>query len=77
LSRQAVDVLARQGRHVDGARNLLEQVGVLPGDHVLQPGHLIGLQGLAEADTAIDVQMPEVIGRQRDLVADLFRTWAT
>ena len=48
----------------------LQQVGELPGDHVLQPGHLERLQGLAQADATADVDVSEVVGAQRNLVAD-------
>ena len=68
---EQVDVLAREGRDVDRSRDLLEHLRVLPGDHVLQPGQLVGLEGLAQPDAAIDVDVAEVVGGQRDLVADL------
>jgi len=45
---------------------------VAPGHHVLDPGEVVGLQRLADADRLVggDIALAEMIGAERDLVAD-------
>ena len=65
-----VDILSREGGQVDGAGDLLAEIGVLPGDHVLEPGELVGRECPAQADRVVHGEVAEVVGGERHLVAD-------
>ena len=47
-----------------------QRLGVLPGDHVLEPGELVGHERLAEANRVVDGEVAEVVGGEWDGVAD-------
>ena len=65
-----VDVFAGADRDVDRLAQAHVLVGVLPGDHVLDPGQVVFFQALAQADAVLQGDMAEVVGGQRDGVAD-------
>ncbi len=67
-----IDVFSREGGQVDVAGDLLPELGVLPGHHVLEPGKLVRREGSAQANGVVDGEVAEVVGGQRDLVADGF-----
>ena len=48
-----------------------QQVGVLPRDHVFEPGHVVLLERLAQPDAGIHADVAEVVGGERDIHADL------
>ena len=65
-----VDVFAGKQRYRDIVLDLLEQLGVLPRDHVFEPRHVVFLEGSAEADTGVHADMAEMIGGERNIHAD-------
>ena len=66
-----VDVLARADRRRDRLRQPPVLVGELPGEHVLVPGQREPVERPPQADAGLQAQVAEVVGGQRDLVADL------
>ena len=46
-------------------------LGVLPGDHVLEPGRTVLLDPLRQPDAVVQRDVAEMVDRERDLVADL------
>ena len=67
-----IDVLAGQERNIDVLVDLLQQIGVLPGDHVFEPRDIVFLQRLAQPDAGVDADVAEVVRGKRDIHADLF-----
>src|SRR5580704_7306847 len=55
-----INVLARENRRWTLQRNLLQQVGVIPRDHIFYPRQIIFFVGFAEPDDGFYAQMPEM-----------------
>ena len=56
--------------HIDRVSDLLQQIGVLPRDHVFQPRHVVFLQRFAQPDAGVHADVAEVVRRQRHVHAD-------
>ena len=65
-----VDVLAGADRHRGRFLQLPVLVGVLPGDHVLEPGRHVLLDPLGEPDAVLQRDVADVVDGERNLVAD-------
>src|SRR5262249_9254092 len=58
-----IDVFAGQDGNVDRVGDLLEQLGILPGNHVFEPGEVVLFERLAQANATVHADVPEVVGR--------------
>ena len=65
-----VDVLAGADRHRGRLLQLAVLLGVLPGDHVLEPGRHVFLDAPGQADAVLQRDVADMVDGERDLVAD-------
>src|SRR6267143_5045741 len=65
-----VDVLSREDRSRTLVRNLFEQIGVHPRNHVLHPRQVVFLVRLAQTDDRLHSQMAQMIHRERNFHPD-------
>ena len=62
-----VDVLAGADRHRGASLQLPVLLGVLPGDHVLEPGRHVFLDPLGEPDAVLQRDVADMVDGERDL----------
>jgi hypothetical protein len=74
---EEVDVLPRARRDGDCRGELAPPVGQLPRDQVLDPGQGERFQRAADPDAGVEGDVAQVVGGERDVVADDERTLST
>ena len=67
---EEINVFARTNRGRCRVFETRPLIGELPGDHIFEPCEVEPLECAREADARFDIDMPEVIRSQGDLIAD-------
>src|SRR5258708_12358382 len=56
---------------MDGLLDLLEQVRVLPRNHVFQPSRVVPLESVSQADARLYADVSKMVARERNVIANV------